>query len=86
MLYAVVAIRDIKTDSFFPPQMVRSIGGFLRQLGDDIQQPRPDTLADTMKKHPDQFEVHELGSWDDETGYFNEQGRKRLTIISDLVP
>lgn len=85
MKFAIIAIRDIKTDSYFPPQFVRSTGGFLRQLGDDIQQPQPGTLAETMKKHPDQFEIYQLGEWEDETGVFSDNNHRRLTVVSDLV-
>lgn len=84
----IVAIRDTKTDSFFTPQFVRSIGGFLRQLGDDITRPQPGTIAETMKLHPDQFEAWHLGDWEDETGESTapEGGaKKRLVIISDLI-
>lgn len=84
MKYAIVAIRDIKTDSYFPPQFVRSIGGFLRQLADDLGTPQPGTLAETMSKHPGDFEVYHLGDWDDQNGTFDTTDNKQLCVVSNL--
>ena len=83
MKYAIVAIRDIKTDSYFPPQFVRSVGGFLRQLGDDINNPRPDTLAATMHAHADDFEVYQLGEWDDQDASYQLE-KQQICAVGNL--
>lgn len=84
MKHIIVAIRDIKTDSFFPPHFVRSTGGFLRQLADDVTQPQKGTLSETMNRHADQFEVYKLGEWEDQDGTFTAE-KERLSVVSDLL-
>lgn len=85
MIKKLVAIRDTKTDTFFDPQTVRHTMAFIRQLQDDINSPNlpANSLADTMSKHPDQFEVYELAEWDDETGEYTGT-KKQICSVGDL--
>lgn len=85
MLHIIVTIRDIKTDSYFTPQFVKSLGGYIRQLGDDINGQVPaGTLAETMKQHPEDFEVYRLGTWDDENAVFHPETKTQICVISSL--
>lgn len=86
MQLTIVAIRDIKTDSFFTPQYIRSIGGFLRQLSDEINSPQQsNSVAASMANHPEDYEVIKLGTWDDQTAkYTIDDEWTQLTAVSSL--
>lgn len=85
MKHKIVTIRDIKTNTYFVPQFVRSVGGFLRQLSDEINSPQQtNTLADTMSKHPEDFEVFEIGEWDDTDGSFDTPHDASHTMATQL--
>lgn len=86
MKLTIVAIRDIKTDSFFTPQYVRHAGAFLRQLQDEINTAQqPNTVAASMAAHPEDYEVIELGTWEDQTGRYEIHDEwKQVTAVSNL--
>lgn len=85
MQYIVVTIRDIKTDSYFTPQFVKNLGGYIRQVSDEINGPQqPNTLADTMAKHPEDFEIYRLGTWDDDTAKWTPEEHTQVCVISSL--
>lgn len=88
MLHNVIAILDLNTNTYLTPNYLRSAAAFLRQIGDDLNAPdiQPGTIADTMAKHPEDFEIHLLGSWDDETGGFEPlpADKRRIARVLDL--
>lgn len=86
MKHTIVCIRDIKTNSYFVPQYIKSVGGFLRQMGDELNGPQnPNTVAETMSKHPEDFELYQLGTWDDETGQYELTEKTQLCVVSSLI-
>lgn len=86
MKHAIVEIRDIKNNSYFPPQFVRAIGGYIRQLSDEINntQQNPNSYAQIMSKHPEDFEVYQAGEWDDETGTITPMTQVQICVLSSL--
>lgn len=86
MIHIILAIRDIKTNAYFTPQYVKSVSGFVRQLGDDINSPNipENTLASTMARHPEDFEVKRLGTWDDETAQTYLEEHTQVCVLSTL--
>lgn len=85
MKHYIVAIRDIKTNSYFTPQYVKSIGGYVRQVSDEINSPQqPNTLAHTMSIHPEDFEVYQLGTWDDETAAHTTDEKTQICVLTTL--
>lgn len=86
MQHIVVTIRDIVNDSYFTPQYVKSLGGFLRQLSDEINSPQqnPNSVAETMSKHPEDFEVYRLGTWDDADAEYTPEKKTQVCVISSL--
>lgn len=85
MQLIIVTIRDIKTDSYFTPHYVKNVGGYIRQLSDDINgQVTPNSIAETMAKHPEDFEVYRLGTWDDATGEFHAEPKTQICVVSSL--
>lgn len=61
----LVAIRDIKTNMFSNPSAVSSLGGAIRDFGDQC---RSENKQDLIAKHPEDFELYQLGEYDNESG------------------
>lgn len=61
----IVAIRDAAVDAFNRPFFLASTGQALRAFGDEVNRAADDN---EMYKHPEHFELFELGSFDDKTG------------------
>lgn len=63
----IVAIRDIKADLWFNPIYVNSLGGAVRSFGDECTKPRENN---PLAEHPEDYELYELGEWDERKGEF----------------
>lgn len=68
MKYVVVCVRDRAADVYGVPVFVASLGSAIRSFGDEINREAPDNQ---MSKHPDDFDLFELGIYDDATGAFD---------------
>jgi len=56
----IVAIRDSAVDAFMRPAFVPAVGAAVRGFGDEVAR------ADSeMGKHPSDYEMYELGSYND---------------------
>lgn len=65
MMLKVFAIYDSKTNAFFPPNYMKTIGEMERALTGHINDPQHNFC-----KYSEDFTLFELGSWDDQTGKF----------------
>jgi hypothetical protein len=63
----IVAIRDIKADLWFNPSFGPSTGQFIRSFGDECTNTRE---GNVLAQHPEDFELYEIGEWDETTGQF----------------
>jgi len=61
----VVAVHDRAADAFARPVFVQSVGQALRSFQDEINRPAD---QNEMNRHPEDFDLFELGSYDDSTG------------------
>lgn len=57
------SICDVKTGIFYPPMEFTNRNDCMRGIGDDLR--HRDTI---MSRHPEDFNVHYVGTFDDETG------------------
>lgn len=86
MKYKIVTIRDRVSDLFGQPSFVVHIGGHIRQFGDEIKRPHTDERPNSLNQHPEDFDLYLLGTYDDETGRFeNEERPKQIAIGKDYV-
>lgn len=74
MKYVVMAVRDVKADSFARPMFVQSEGTGLRSFGDEVNREARDNLLHT---HPEDFELFVLGTYDEDTARFDLESRPR---------
>lgn len=77
----VVAIKDRAMDAYGRPFLVVAIGQAIRSFQDEINREAPDN---TMYHHPDDYDLYELGTYDDQTGTFNCAQPKQIAIGKQL--
>lgn len=63
----VIAVLDVQAQSFGRPMMYPAKGIALREIADEVN--RADE-KNVLYRHPADFRVFELGSWDEQTGLF----------------
>lgn len=65
MKYAVCAVKDRAIDAFNRPIYVPTIGVAIRSFTDEVN--RKDS---ELANHPEDYDLYELGSWDDQTAIY----------------
>lgn len=65
MINVIVSVKDRAADAFGRPAFVPSIGIAIRSFSDEINR---DAADNQMFHHSDDFDLYELGSFDDSTG------------------
>lgn len=82
MRYKIVCVRDRVADVFGQPSFVLSIGAAVRSFGDQINQKDGNPLS----AHAEDFDLFQLGEFDDQTAEFHCEGPPRqIAIGKDLV-
>jgi hypothetical protein len=65
MLQVIVSVKDTAAQAFGRPVFVPAIPVAVRSFRDEVN--RKDSTED-LARHPDDFELYELGTFDDATG------------------
>lgn len=65
MILKLVTLKDIKTGAYQAPTAVAHLGAAIRAFEDGIKSPNKDT---DIARHPEDFELYELGTYNDENG------------------
>lgn len=63
MIYKVLAIRDRAADVFAQPIFAASVGAVIRGFSDQINGADPNSSV--LSVHPEDFDLYELGEFDD---------------------
>lgn len=82
MKYIIVAVRDRKADAFGMPHYNVSRGSAIRNFGDEINRGDENNL---FNKHPGDFDLWELGSYDDQHGKFTLHEEPVQVAIGDQL-
>lgn len=78
--YVVVAIRDLQLNAYANPWYTPTPGAAIRAFTDETNNPQS-----PMHKHPEDYELVQLGTWDDNTGRFtNSEVPKQLAHAKNL--
>lgn len=77
----VFAVRDRAADSFGAPFVQVARGQAIRSFSDEINRAAPDNQ---LYLHPDDFDLFELGEFDDSTGLYNTAIPKQIAVGKDL--
>lgn len=81
MQFLILSLRDIKADLFHPPIYSANLMVTLRDIGDHIQ---AGTAQEHWVKHPQDFELYQLGTWDSATGETVSE-KRQITALSSLA-
>ena len=82
MKMIVVSIKDRAADAFGRPFYVPSVGVALRSFQDEVNRVSDDNQ---MYHHSDDFDLFELGSFDDNTGVFELFESPKLLTLGKQV-
>lgn len=77
----IVAVRDRAADVFAQPNFVHSVGGAIRSFSDEINRVAHDNV---LNKHPEDFDLYQLGVYDDNSGLFVSDKPKQIAVGKDL--
>lgn len=72
---AVVAVRDSALDAFLRPFFVPALGMATRSFADEVNRREGD-----MAKHPDDYELYQLGWFDESSGVFQSLEKPNLLV------
>lgn len=83
MIQFIVSVRDRQTDTFSRPMFVAHIGAAIRSFADEIN--RTEDKNNGLAAHPEDYDLYELGQFDDSTGAFVSQPPRQIAIGKDCV-
>jgi len=75
----IVAVRDIKANVYGQPNFVPNLGSAIRAFGDQCQ----DEKSGILYQHPEDFELFQLGTYNDADGSFNSHPPIQLAVGSN---
>lgn len=75
MIQVIISVKDTAAQAFGRPIFVPTTAVAVRSFRDEVN--RKDS-TDDMSRHPDDFELYEIGSFDDSTGIIDVLSSPRL--------
>lgn len=79
MKMPVVSVRDSAVNAYMRPFAVPAIGAAVRSFQDEVQRSDSD-----LNKHPEDYELFEIGQFDDETGLIIASSPRSLARAVDF--
>ena len=78
MIQTICAVRDKATDAFGRPIFVATAAVGIRSFQDEINRDSPDNA---FHVHPDDYDLYDLGTFDDNTGHFDLHEVPQLLML-----
>jgi len=78
MKLVIVAVKDRAAETYGRPMFVPAIGVALRSFSDEINRNDPNNQ---LYNHPDDFDLYDLGTFDDSTAEFEIKNNPDLLIL-----
>lgn len=82
MIQFICTVKDRAADAFGRPMFVPSTGVAIRSFSDEINRNNADNQ---LYNHPDDFDLYELGQFDDNTGLFTLHDQPKLLSLGKQV-
>lgn len=82
MKLTLCTVKDRAADAFGRPMFVRSIGEAIRSFSDEINRKADDNQ---LFNHSDDFDLFELGEFDDNTGLMTLHDQPKLVSLGKQV-
>lgn len=82
MKQVMMAVSDRAVGAFMRPFFAPSVGVAVRSFTDEVNRPEGE-----MHKHPEDYELHHLGEFDEESGqvYMKKEGPELVVRAKDVV-
>ena len=80
MRYKIVCVRDRAADVYGQPIFVSSLGAALRSFGDEVN-----NKESVFSKHPDDYDLYELGEFDDSSAVFDTCIPRQIAVGKEQV-
>lgn len=80
----ILAVRDRAADTFLKPMFVEARGLGIRAFEDEVNRQDQDN---PLYRHPEDFDLYELGEYDDSSGKFVSlaDGPRQIAVGKDFV-
>lgn len=82
MVQLIISIRDIKSDTFSRPMFTHNYGTAIRMFTDEVNRESEDNQ---LFKHSADYQLFDLGNFDDVTGRLEGQEIPKLIITAESV-
>lgn len=82
MKQIICTVKDRAADAYGRPMFVPSAGVAIRSFSDEINR---DNAENQLYNHPDDFDLYELGEFDDNTGLFSLHEQPKLLSLGKQV-
>ncbi|QXP07866.1 MAG: nonstructural protein [Arizlama microvirus] len=82
MKLVICTVKDRAADAYGRPMFVPSTGVAIRSFSDEINRNHADNQ---LYNHPDDFDLYELGEFDDNTGLFTLHEQPKLLSLGKQV-
>lgn len=82
MKLVLCTVKDRAADAYGRPMFVPSVGVAIRSFSDEVNRKDPDNQ---LFNHPDDFDLYELGEFDDNTGLFDLHDQPKLLSLGKQV-
>jgi hypothetical protein len=82
MKLVLCSVKDRAADAFGRPMFVPSVGVAIRSFSDEVNRNDGDNQ---LNNHPDDFDLYELGEFDDNTGQFALHDQPKLLSLGKQV-
>lgn len=76
MKLEMLAVKDEALEAYMRPFFAQSVGQAQRMFVDEVNNPQGE-----MHKHPNDYSLYHLGTWDDETGALQHQMNEAETTF-----
>jgi hypothetical protein len=75
MQFFIFGVRDLAAQAFMPPSFAHNTGQVVREFRDIVND-----ANHAFNKHPDDYELYELGVFDDSNGSFTLHPEPKLLV------
>jgi hypothetical protein len=82
MKLVLCTVKDRAADAYGRPMFVPSVGVAIRSFSDEVNRQDADNQ---LYNHPDDFDLYELGEFDDNTGLFALYDQPKLLSLGKQV-
>jgi hypothetical protein len=82
MKLIICTVKDRAADAYGRPMFVPSTGVAIRSFSDEINR---NNAENQLYNHPDDFDLYELGEFDDNTGLFSLHEQPKLLSLGKQV-